>query len=119
DDIFAGHAVGMHSLVVLFGRDRHLLVKLTGARIKKGRKTRYDYRTVTAIMDALLSERPRKRKAQREGDRHESRGSVILLLPPIGVPLMPSGMSGTIAERSGGSCASRFGLACSPESKHG
>ena len=39
DDIFSGHAVNMLGLVRLFGRDRHLLANLAGARIEKGRKT--------------------------------------------------------------------------------
>jgi hypothetical protein len=61
DDIFTGHAVSMQDLVSLFGRDRHLLAKYVGPRIKKGRETLYDYRTVTDITNALLSE-PKKRK---------------------------------------------------------
>lgn len=62
DDIFTGHSVNMQGLVVLFGRERHLLAKLARLGIKKGRETRYGYRTVTDIMNALLSEKPRKRK---------------------------------------------------------
>jgi hypothetical protein len=63
DDIFAGHSVKMQGLVLLFGRERHLLAKLARGTIEKGRETWYDYRAVKDIMDALLSERPRKRKS--------------------------------------------------------
>jgi hypothetical protein len=65
DDIFSGHAVNMLGLVQLFGRDRHLLANLVGVRIKKGRPTPYDYRTVKDIMDALL--RPQNRKGSTRG----------------------------------------------------
>jgi hypothetical protein len=63
DNIFAGHAVNMKGLIMLFGRDRHLLAKLARVPIKKGRETLYDYRAVKDIMDALLSKKRRKRKS--------------------------------------------------------
>jgi hypothetical protein len=71
DDIFAGHSVNMQALVVLFGRERHLLATLARRRIKKGRETLYDYRTVTDTMDFLLSENPRKRKKRQRRPSRE------------------------------------------------
>jgi hypothetical protein len=61
DDIFAGRGVSMRRLQELFGMDRHRFPKKL-VPIKDGRETRYDYRAVAKIMDALLSERLKKRK---------------------------------------------------------
>jgi hypothetical protein len=65
DDIFCGHAFNMQGLVTLFGTDRHRLSMLAAEK-KKGRKTSYNYRSVTKIMDALLSQ-PLKRKSPGRG----------------------------------------------------
>jgi hypothetical protein len=79
DAILGGHAVHMQRLVQLFGRDRHLLSKMATVPIKKSRQTLYDYRTVTAIMDALLSEKQRKR---RSSTRRRPRREPWLIDPP-------------------------------------
>jgi hypothetical protein len=65
DNIFCGQAVNMRRLVSLFGRDRHLLSKITGVDMKSRRQ--HDYDSVTGIMDALLSENPRTRKSSSRG----------------------------------------------------
>jgi hypothetical protein len=67
DDIFGGNAVNMQGLVRLFGRDRHPLSKIARVRTKQSQETLYDYRAVTAIMDVLLNEKPRKRRRSTPG----------------------------------------------------
>jgi hypothetical protein len=62
DDIFVGETVNMQSLEDLFfGLERHRLSKaLQGVQ-----KRRYDYRAVAKIMEALLSEKRRKKRKRR------------------------------------------------------
>jgi hypothetical protein len=63
DDIFAGYPVNMQKLEDLFDMDRHRLSKVLQGGVQKGR---YDYRDVAKIMEALLSEK-RRRKRKRRG----------------------------------------------------
>ena len=64
DEIFAGQTVNMKRLEELFGSNRHRLSQVVHA----SRKPPYNYLEVVKIMDALLSEKPRKmRKKSRAG----------------------------------------------------
>jgi hypothetical protein len=61
DDIFAGENVNMLRLEDLFfGIERHRLAKLVSREDKKRRK--YGHRVVVKTMEALLTEKPRKRR---------------------------------------------------------
>jgi len=66
DDIFGGRSVKMQKLQNLFGMSRNRFPKELPS-VKKGRETWYDYRAVVIIMDALLSEQPRRQKTRLRG----------------------------------------------------
>ena len=66
DEIFGGRFVKMQKLQNLFGMSRNRFPKKLPC-VKKGRETWYDYRAVVKIMDALLSEQPRRQKTRLRG----------------------------------------------------
>lgn len=67
DGIFHGERVRMFYLMQLFGLDRHRFPKNLPGAVKRrnSRETEYGYRDVVMIFDALLSEKPRKRRGRK------------------------------------------------------
>ena len=67
DDLFAGKLVNMARLEELFNVDRHRLSKAKKSSKTERENRLYDYSSVAAIMDSLLSEAPPKPGQPRRG----------------------------------------------------